>query len=345
MVELQGNKLLFTFPEVHPDARLSIEFQRTLRIPDDGKTYPLPPGLGLFPLRHVDDFSARVPPGWAAHGGVLLPMYQSEALWIRFSSSTVADRGVEYPFAVKVAAGKIDAVTGKAWSNELHRGPQDYMVVPKQPWLDGFAVDEGVIRQFVAMPLGGGYTAEEQITGVAEHGGLQVLVHPMRRDAFEQRFPRPEWRRVSRAPMGDRATDMESIACSRVDMGLAPGGRMKQEVYRDRFDFNEWDPSARSRCFVHLANSMVWEAITGSRPPTPPPTARDYTARGLPWFDHYSDGQAVEGGEALKRLRSVLEIAASKGEPALPENDSVTVDRVIHLGSKPRGTEVRDGTF
>ena len=33
-----------------------------------------------------------------------------------------------------------------------------------------------MIRQFVAMPLGAGYTAEEQITGEAEHGGLQIVV-------------------------------------------------------------------------------------------------------------------------------------------------------------------------
>lgn len=27
-----------------------VEFQRTLRIPDDGNEYPLPPGLGSFPI-------------------------------------------------------------------------------------------------------------------------------------------------------------------------------------------------------------------------------------------------------------------------------------------------------
>ena len=38
MIELKNNQLVFTFPEVHPQARLAIEFQRTLRIPDDGPT-------------------------------------------------------------------------------------------------------------------------------------------------------------------------------------------------------------------------------------------------------------------------------------------------------------------
>ncbi len=31
----------------------AVSFQRTLRIPDDGKTYPLPPDLGVFPVRRV----------------------------------------------------------------------------------------------------------------------------------------------------------------------------------------------------------------------------------------------------------------------------------------------------
>jgi hypothetical protein len=76
-----------------------------------------------------------------------MPMYQSAALWIRFST--------RYPFAVKVAAGKINAVTGDPWSRDLQADPQNYLVLPEQPWLDGFAVRKGVIRQFVAMPLGG----------------------------------------------------------------------------------------------------------------------------------------------------------------------------------------------
>ena len=84
MIELKKDSLRFSFPGVHPDATLRIEFQRTLRIPDDGSTYPLPPGFGRFPLRHVDDFADRVPSSWRQHGGVFLPMYQSEAMWIAF---------------------------------------------------------------------------------------------------------------------------------------------------------------------------------------------------------------------------------------------------------------------
>lgn len=78
MIDLQRDTLVFSFPEVHQEAKLTIDFQRTLRIPDDGKDYPLPPGLDRFPTRLVDDFPDGVPPSWLEHGGVLLPMYQSE---------------------------------------------------------------------------------------------------------------------------------------------------------------------------------------------------------------------------------------------------------------------------
>ena len=57
MLELKKNSLVFSFPDVHPAAKLTVTFQRTLRIPDDERTYPLPPGLGDFPLRHVDDYA------------------------------------------------------------------------------------------------------------------------------------------------------------------------------------------------------------------------------------------------------------------------------------------------
>jgi hypothetical protein len=55
MPTLEHNHLVFRFPQIEKEARFSIDFQRTLRIPDTDKTYPLPPGLGSFPLRHWND--------------------------------------------------------------------------------------------------------------------------------------------------------------------------------------------------------------------------------------------------------------------------------------------------
>jgi len=344
MIELRNDRLVFSFPDVHADAEFAIDFQRTLRIPDDDTDYSLPPGLGRFPVRHVDDFARSVPARWLDHGGVMLPMYQSEALWLNFSRGG-AD--FSYPFAVKIATGKRDAITGRAWSDGLH-GKQDYVVIPKQPWLDGYCVEKGIIRQFVAMPLGAGYSAEEQITGEAEHGGIQVIAYPMRRDAYERR--RKEW---EASPRSMWASDVEycapaflSVREDAYDMGLAPGGRMRQEIYDDPYELDEWDTGNASRCFIHIANSMVWRAITGTNPPTTPPTAKEYTNAGLPWFEYYGgDAKALDGAGTLAGLKSVVRLGKEKGDVPLPENEPVTPGNIVHLRSALTPEQVREGRF
>jgi hypothetical protein len=42
MIELKNDAVEFCFPEVHPKAGCRIDFQRTLRITDDNRDYPLP---------------------------------------------------------------------------------------------------------------------------------------------------------------------------------------------------------------------------------------------------------------------------------------------------------------
>ncbi|HUP21552.1 MAG TPA: hypothetical protein VNB06_01270 [Thermoanaerobaculia bacterium] len=345
MVELIQDSLRFRFPEVYPGAELTLDCQRTLRIPDDGRSYALPPGLGRFPVRHVDDFAARLPESWRRRGGVMLPMYQAEALWLCFRSAEVASRETSYPFAVKIAAGKINAVNGESWRDGLDFDPQGYVVVPRQPWLDGFVVGEGTIRQFVAMPLGAGYSAEEQLAGEAEWGGMQVEVFPMKREVFERRFP------VRRR----RSLVSEDLLCMspppaaadfHIDMALAPGGKMQQQIEIDPYEPADWDLACGQRCFVHLANSMVWRAITGAEPPHAPLTAEEYTRAGLPWFDWYSEQPAVPGSEKLAGLSSVHELGQHKGELPLPENQSVEPKKVVALGpAKRRRSLVRVGSW
>ncbi len=339
MIELQDDRLVFSFPEVHPRARLSISFQRTLRIPDDGKDHPLPPGLGRFPVRHVDDASALAPEAWQTHGGVVLPMYSAEAMWLSFESADDEERDTSYPFAVQIATGKVNAVTGGPWREGLGGAPQDYMVVPTQPWLDGFCVEKGVVRQFVAMPLGAGYTAEEQITGEAAHGGLQISVRPMRREIYERRFP----------PVPARERFSHVCACcapaSSPDMGLGAGGRMRQEIYDDPYSLEDWEAERHARCFVHLVGALVWAGLSGEQPPAPPMSAWDYEQRGLPWFDWYDPHhEALAAQEVLAKLKSIRAIGAEKGDVPLPENMSVSPARVVPLGPEERPRRVREMT-
>jgi hypothetical protein len=245
-------------------------------------------------------------------------MYQSEALWINFDGS--------YPCAIKIAAGKINAVTGEAWKNDLSPHPQDYLVVPDQPWLDGFCVGKGLIRQFVAMPLGQGFTAEEQLTGKADIGGLQICVYPMKKDVHQKLFP----------PVRDYDIRfLRSSVCEETTMGLAPGGLMHQDIYTDSYGLDVWETQAMSRCFIHLANSGQFLAITGHAPPNQPLSAKQYTNAGMPWFEYYAaDKVALQGAKPLAQLDSVAAKMIQIGKEDYAENDPVNPTNIIALGGK-----------
>lgn len=370
MLTLEKDQLVIRFPEIHPDAVCTISFQRTLRIPDDNRLHHLPPGLGNFPLFHVDDYAGKLPPEWSRHGGVFFPMYQAEAMWIRFHS--------QYPFAVKIAAGKINAVSGEAWKPELQpaerfvghahdmlaRPPQqqaeyldyvaslpaqrvtaqqDYVTIPGQPWLDGFNVGEGQVRQFVAMPLGEGYTVEGQLTGEELHGGLQLIVYPLKPEFYQSR-PRSILRSAGMLESYASAAVAVSACSASAQMGLAAGGLMKQSIYQDSLGYEKWDQNHSARCFVHLLNSEQFAQVTGRQPPTPAPTAADYTKASLPWFDYYAEGlKAIPGAPNLKGIDSVATLGHKKGENPLPENEPVIAPTVIPLGKK--SNVVRQGQF
>ena len=130
---------------------LRITFLRTTRMPDDDKLHSLPAALGTFPLYNVGAYAKALPHEMGREGGVFMPMWQREALWIGFECNT------SMRYALRVAVGRINAVSGekmKGTHSEEDGSPplQDYVVVPGQQWLDGICVGAGVIRQFVAMP-------------------------------------------------------------------------------------------------------------------------------------------------------------------------------------------------
>ncbi len=130
------------------------------------------------------------------------------------------------------------------------------------------------------------------------------------------------------------------------DMGLAPGGQMRQEIYADPYGIEDWDLDRCSRCYVHIANSLVWRSITGENPPTVPPTAKEYTDEGLPWFEYYSeDSKPIKGSKKLKSLKSVVKKGKEKGDVPLPENEPVTPANIIQLRKGLKKNQVREGVF
>lgn len=161
-------------------AKLRITFRRTLRLPDNGKIHNLPSDLGLISAHNIEGIKKKLTASgsqslveMAKKGGVFFPLYQREAMFMSFE----AEHG---GFALRVFVGGVNAVSGLPWNAGLHRkaAQQDYLSVPPQQYLDGISAGRDSVKQFVAMPLGSGYSVEKQITGKEDVGGLQLEVIP-----------------------------------------------------------------------------------------------------------------------------------------------------------------------
>lgn len=231
--------------------RLRIELHRTLRVPNDGKRYPLPPSMGVFPL-----FRLRT-------GEFAVPVHQWEAMWISF------DAPAWHPSAVQVSAGGVNVLSGEPFATPLREG--NYLVAPPQLWLDGAKTGAGVVRQFVAAPLGQGMTVGEQIAGTAE-SSLRIRVFAAKPGRFPERGPR-----------GGLEEGLE------LPFGVAVGGTIEQSVYADPHGLRTWDRSRVREFAVMLLNSAEFEEKTGVTAPPSPVSAADYNDLGLPWFALYDE--------------------------------------------------------
>lgn len=57
--------------------------------------------------------------------------------------------------------------------------------MPDQPWIDGIPTSAGKVRQFGAMPVGTGFSAEAQMAGEEVTGGIQFEVTPCASTSFQ----------------------------------------------------------------------------------------------------------------------------------------------------------------
>lgn len=304
--------------EVRIGKRFAVSFQRTLRIPDDGKTYPLPPSLGSFPVCLVKDYAERVPGEWLDRGGVFIPMYQREALWLGFDGASWK------PNAVQIAAGGINVVTGEDWQEGLLSDPQNYIVCPDQPWLDGINAGDGRIRQFVANRLGEGYTIEAQLIGKESMGGMQIRVYEPKPGVFPDRpAHRP-------SVLGGRP--MMALGMAKGVMGLGVGGHMRQLIYPDRYGIKTWNMDDSGSVFVHIINSEQYREITGHAPPPSPVSAKSYTEHGFPWFDLYDEGRpTARASKKLSKVKSLREKDRQRGIETKEESVEIKPTQVKKL--------------
>jgi hypothetical protein len=356
-MKIQGGSIVF-------ENGFTITLHRTIRLPEDGNSHALPPSRGRFPMKRIEDYRDRVPEAWREHGGVFIPMYEREAMWLGFSGRTSA---------VKIATGKINAVSGGKWTQELQpptgvdgKDPeQDYMVAPNpQPWLDGFNIGGGQIRQFVAMQMGKGYTVEGQVTGKEDVGGIQVLVIPSKPGAL----PAPR-RNYSFASMSSGTDECVESACSsfevlgaterrttnstralsfkskKAEMGLAQGGRMQQTISADPHGIDTWDQSKAERVFIHIVDATLWKEITGEECPPSPISASEYKGA---WFTYDNGKPAVQGSGTLANVKPVSQKDKEHGFEGQQDDSTLNEEKtnpVVALGVKVPKNVVTDGKW
>jgi hypothetical protein len=383
---------------LHIGRHTTISFNRTLRIPEDGREYPLPAGFGRLPILRVEDYAERVPEQWLEQGGFIIPLYQREALFLEFT-------GVKWrPNIAKVSVGRVNAISGKEHDLKIRPHRQDYVVIPDQRWLDGINSGDGSVSQFVAMPLGKGYTIEAQVTDEEKYGGFQLAVFDPRRGRFPELDPeqvelartaladrsrhaaQEEVLRILPAPgvaavralqkmpyydaarsigiseeeilgvvkmirtlMGKhglagfipeanlidnrgvlssrpgRAAFMprtEVLGAARVstedeEMGIAAGGRIKQQILEDSYGAESWDEAIFRDVVIHIVNSEVYQRITGLHTPPCPITADSYHRYKIPWYSDYDEkAKAVAPVGVFKRILSIGKIDQHRGIPA-----------------------------
>jgi hypothetical protein len=274
----------------------------------------------------------------------MLPMYLREAMWLSFSCQETA--------ALQIGVGKVCAVSGEPWSDKLTQDPQNYVVLPDQPWLDGINSGPGTIRQFVAVPLGLGATVEGQVTGEEVWGGIQL-------QNFAAKHPTPSQPVLyggaygsgyGSAPGGmqggygaaPEAMPRGGAAPSPARaMGLGVGGTMRQDIYQDSRKLSEWKSTPAGRVFVHLVTPPDWRHITGEEPPASPVNRASYTEAGLPWYDYYdADGTDLKPAQQLQNVKSVGDWIGDDHDPW----QNPTPEQTVQLGDH-RGRPVNDGDW
>lgn len=251
------------------------------------------------------DYRDRLPAAWYERGDVFIHMFQCEALWLGFHGAYWK------PNAVKVGTGNVNAISGASWDEDLCTAPQDYLVCPNQPWLDGFNSGNGFVRQFVATPLGEGRTVEAQLTGVEEFGGIQITVFEAKPGRFPDEPPSAQESGVEMPIGATRAVSHE--------MGLGAGGKLRQHIYPDPYGSEVWVTQNRGHLRVHILNSERYRWLTGLALPPTPISLRTYLEQRLPWFAVYDEGRGDIA--ATQRLAAVDPIDGLASGETLPDID------------------------
>ena len=125
----------------------------------------------------------------------------------------------------------------------------------------------------------------------------------------------------------DYSSLIDALCGRNLEMGIAAGGSIKQQILEDEYGVETWDSKANISLNIHIVNSEVYEELTGHRTPPSPITAEMYAAKGLPWISHYDETRkTIAGQKIFSRIRSVLQIDKTRGVKA-PKSQTVRLSR------------------
>jgi hypothetical protein len=107
-------------------------------------------------------------------------------------------------------------------------------------------------------------------------------------------------------------------------MNVAAGGLIKQVIHRDIYQSN-WDTTKTTVFNAQILNSALYQAVTGTMPPTMPIPHEIYTANGFPYYKMYEEPSGIHGNFEL--VKSVGQIAGRVGNKAGAE-----APRTVNIG-------------
>jgi hypothetical protein len=297
------------------DKNLAVSFKRTLRIPEDGKKHKPPPNFGVFPVYRVENHAQNLPVSWQRQGGAFIPMYQREGLYVRFENAVPWQ-----PYAVKVSIGGVNAISGEAHNTRIREEPQDYLVCPPQLWLDGIYTGRGTLRQFVAVPLGAGYSVEGDLSGSETVGGIQITVFAPKPGSFPEAPP-------EKKPVIRPTSLRQGAGAETAKMGLAAGGNINEKVLPDPHGYETWDQNNFAEVSVHILNSAQFKVTTGLEPPPTMINEETYSEHGFPWFPLY--GEVLQGDVSPSDLFAEVKTVAEK-DAERDENEKPSSSREVN---------------
>jgi hypothetical protein len=274
MLRIGWPRLVFDFSDRGQDCSCWVGLRTTVRVPDDGRVYPLSMLLDDLPLRARADMSVAGAPSGAATGEFLTTFPSGCALALTFGEGPDPDGFTPYqdepPFAIKLGLRGVNVLTGLPLADGLQTDPQDYIVAPDEPWLNGYPLVDGMARQLVAGPASG-------VIDPWTTADLELIVYPMRPKGVAART------RCRRRPLpgAHEAPGRRAAAAA----GFALGGRIRERLFSDPYGIDSWDLQRGIRCRITFLDAVEWLSLTGTWPEHEQTSFNDYAESGWGWFE------------------------------------------------------------